>query len=267
MDRAEQEHLDKIRNRFTTTAESFSQFVLARRSGEAELLAAMATDGWELAPASFALDVACGPGTLSLPFTLRFARVVGLDFTAEMLRKARQAAERAGRDNLELVCGNAYALPFVEGKFDLAVCGYALHHLLDPERVVRNMARVVRPGGRVAIVDMVVPPGADGGVVNSIERARDPSHATTLDSGTLRGLLNNSGLRILNTETQERQRVFDDWMDVAGQAPGSPGYEKTSRLMRASAGGDTGGYRPRRNDANGAIEFVQTSLLLIAEKP
>ncbi len=79
MDRAEQEHLDKVRNRFTTTAESFSEFVLSRRAGEAELLAGMATSGLELTPASLALDVACGPGTLSLQFALRFGRVIGLD--------------------------------------------------------------------------------------------------------------------------------------------------------------------------------------------
>jgi ubiquinone/menaquinone biosynthesis C-methylase UbiE len=266
MDRTEQDHLDKIRNRFTTTAESFSQFVLSRRANEAELLATMATDGFELTPASVALDVACGPGTLSLPFTSRFARVVGLDFTPEMLKKAHQAAERAGRGNLELVRGDAYALPFAEGEFDLAVCGYALHHLLDPERVVRNIAGVVRSGGRVAIVDMMVPPGADADAVNQIERARDPSHATTLKSRALVGLLTGCGLRVLATETQERQRIFDDWMNVAGQAPGSPGYEKTKALMRASAGGDTGGYRPRRNEASGATEFVQTSMLLVAGK-
>src|ERR1700683_4949477 len=96
VDRAEQEHLDKVRNRFTTTAESFSEFVLSRRADEADLLATMATSALGLAAGSVALDVACGPGTLSLPFTLRFARVVGLDFTLEMLRKAQQAAERSG---------------------------------------------------------------------------------------------------------------------------------------------------------------------------
>ncbi len=148
----------------------------------------------------------------------------------------------------------------------MAVSGYALHHLLEPERVVRNMAAVVRRGGRVAIVDMTVPPGADGEAVNAIERARDASHATTLGSRALRGLLTDAGLRVLAVETQERQRMFDDWMNVAGQAPGSLGYEATKRLMLASAGGDTAGYRPRRNEKNGAIEFVQTSMLLIAEK-
>jgi ubiquinone/menaquinone biosynthesis C-methylase UbiE len=266
VDTAEREHLDKVRNRFTTTAESFSEFVLSRRAAEAELLATMATDGLELTPASLALDVACGPGTLSLQFALRFGRVVGLDFTPEMLRKARQAADRVDRGNLELVRGDAYALPFREESFDVAVSGYALHHLLDPKRVVRNIAAIVRTGGRVAIVDMVVPPGADGNAVNAIERARDASHATTLDSRALRGLLTGAGLRVLAEDTQERQRIFDDWMNVAGQAPGSPGYEVTKRLMRASAGADTAGYRPRRNEKSGAIEFVQTSMLLIAEK-
>jgi ubiquinone/menaquinone biosynthesis C-methylase UbiE len=263
---ADHQHLGKIRDRFTTTAESFSEFVLTRRAGEAELLATMAIDGMALAPSSVALDVACGPGTLSLPLTLLLGCVVGMDFTPEMLRKARQAADKLGRTNLEVVRGDAYALPFADDTFDLVFCGYALHHLLEPDRVVKNMAAVIRRGGRLALVDMVVPPGADGDAVNRIERTRDASHATTLSRSTLQNLLQAAGLRILATESQERQRIFDDWMNVAGKVPGSPDYEKTRDLMRASMGGDTAGYRPRRNEATGAIEFVQTSMLLIAEK-
>lgn len=266
MEPVDQEHLDKVRDRFTKTAESFSEFVLSRRAGEAELLATMATKDMELSPASVAFDLACGPGTLSLAFAARFGRVVGMDFTPEMLRKARQSVDKAGLGNLELVRGDAYALPFSDGVFDLAACGYALHHLLEPGRVVQNIAGVVRRGGRVAIVDMMVPHGADGEMVNRIERARDASHATTLSAAGLRGLLAEAGLRVLATETQERQRQFDDWMNVAGQAPGSPGYEKTRHLMKASMGGDTAGYRPRWKEGTRAIEFVQSSLLLIAEK-
>ena len=266
MDHPDQNHLDKIRDRFTTTAEAFSQFVLSRRAAEAELLAAMATNGLNLTPSSIALDVACGPGTLSLPLTARFPRVVALDFTPGMLQKASQAAQGEGRANLELIRGNAYELPFAPQSFDLVTNGYALHHLLEPALVVQNMASVLRPGGRLAIVDMVVPPGADSDAVNAIERARDPSHATTLSARVLQQLLASAGLRLLTTETQERQRIFDDWMNVAGQTPGTPSYERTRALMKASAPRDTAGYRPRRNETTGAIEFVQTSLILVAEK-
>jgi hypothetical protein len=115
-------------------------------------------------------------------------------------------------------------------------------------------------------VDMIVPSGADAETVNRIERARDPSHASTLRPRELKGLLMTAGLRVLAEETQERQRKFDDWMNVAGHSSGSEGYAKTQQLMRASAGGDTAGYRPRRNEKSGAIEFVQTSMLLVAEK-
>ena len=266
MDNTGKEHLDKIRDRFTTTAESFSDFVLTKRAVEAELLANMATEGMTLTASSSALDLACGPGTLSLPLAARFGYVVSLDFTAAMLQKAGQFAERAGRGNLRLVRADAYALPFLPETFDLSACGYALHHLLEPGRVVQNLAQVVRRGGRVALVDMMVPTGADPDAGNAIERTRDPSHATTLRRSALKGLLQDAGLRVLAAETQERQRIFDDWMNVAGKAPGSPGYVEPRRLMRASAGADTAGYRPRRNETNGAIEFVQTSLILIATK-
>ncbi len=98
------------------------------------------------------LDVGCGPGTITVEFADRLApgRVVGLDAAAEVIDKAR-AFERS---NLEFVVGDAYALPFDDDTFDLAHAHQTLQHVADPVAVLRELRRVVKPGGVVAARDV-----------------------------------------------------------------------------------------------------------------
>ena len=76
MTRDENEHLDLIRERFTRTAEEFSKFVRERRAGEGERLTRMMLAGWVAAEEALVLDVACGPGTFTLPLALAMMRSV-----------------------------------------------------------------------------------------------------------------------------------------------------------------------------------------------
>jgi ubiquinone/menaquinone biosynthesis C-methylase UbiE len=263
--KSEREHLDKIRDRFTNTAGPFAEFVLSRRTEEVEGVIAALTRGFEDAASAVAMDLACGPGTFVRALGRRVARAVGVDFTPAMLARAHREAEISAQVNLTFVCADAGALPFADASLDIALCGYALHHLLAPAQAVREMARVVRPGGRVAVVDLVIPEGADGDAHNHIERVRDPSHAATLSAAELRGLFREVGLRELAAEPHQRQRDFDEWMRVAGHAPGSAAYTETRRLLESIAG-NTAGYSPRRDSAGGALQFTQVAIFLLAEK-
>jgi len=266
---AESEHLDRVRDRFTRTAEAFAQFALTVRSDEAERLAALS------APRSDArvLDLACGPGTFTRPVALRARFVVGVDLTPAMLDQARQASARAGLANVAFACADANALPFGDSAVDLALCAYSLHHFLHPARTVRELCRVVRRGGKVAVVDLIVPQGADAEAHTGIERARDSSHANSLGRSELFSLLDVAGLRVVAEEVGERVRRFDDWLRVVGSPPGSPAYAAARRLMEASLTGDTAGFHPRfvpaaagAAPAQMELEFVQTSLFVVAEK-
>ncbi|MEP6480969.1 MAG: methyltransferase domain-containing protein [Rhodoglobus sp.] len=106
-----------------------------------------------LAPGLSLLDVGCGPGTITAEFADRLAlgRVVGLDASAEVIAKA--SADFA-RPNLSFVTGNAYELPFDDGAFDIAHAHQTLQHVADPVRMLREMRRVVKPGGIVAARDV-----------------------------------------------------------------------------------------------------------------
>ena len=260
-----------MRERFTRTAEEFARFALSTRHEEAErLVSLLAPRGDEAA-----LDLACGPGTFTRALASRARFVYGFDFTPAMLAKAEQATARAGLGNVAFACADGNALPVSNAALGLAACGYSFHHFLEPARPMRELARVLRRGGRVGLVDIIVPEGADAGLNNRIERTRDPSHARTLTAAEFRALLEAAGLRVLASEIGERLRQFDDWMRIMGAPPGTPMYAETRRLMEASMAGDLAGFRPRFVRASPAgsgpaqddnIEYVQTSLFVVAEK-
>jgi demethylmenaquinone methyltransferase/2-methoxy-6-polyprenyl-1,4-benzoquinol methylase len=109
-----------------------------------------------LAPGGSALDVACGSGKLAAALA-RVAgsggRVVGLDFSPQMLEIARR--DHPGIQFLE---GDALNLPFDDAGFDAATIAFGLRNLADPVRGLREMGRVVKPGGRSVVLEFVRPP-------------------------------------------------------------------------------------------------------------
>jgi demethylmenaquinone methyltransferase/2-methoxy-6-polyprenyl-1,4-benzoquinol methylase len=110
--------------------------------------------------ASTVLDVATGTGDLALETLHQHpeARVVGLDFVAEMLALAQQkASARPGSQSLFLSAGDALRIPFADALFDAVVTGFALRNVTDIPATFAEMARVTRPGGRVACLEIAKP--------------------------------------------------------------------------------------------------------------
>ncbi len=101
------------------------------------------------------LDLACGTGDLAGLAAARGARVVGLDFATAMLRRARTRVPAA-----DLVRADAARIPLADASVDAAVCGFALRNLVAREPVLAELRRVLRPGGRVALLDVGRPQGA-----------------------------------------------------------------------------------------------------------
>jgi len=128
------------------------------------VLSAGADAGWrlraaratELKPGGSALDVACGSGKLTEQLA-RIAgpdgRVVGLDFSTQMLEVARH-----GHPGMKFREGDALNLPFEDASFDASTIAFGLRNLADPVRGLREMLRVVKPGGRAVVLEFVRPP-------------------------------------------------------------------------------------------------------------
>ncbi len=105
------------------------------------------------------LDVATGTGMVAAELLARApVSVVGIDQSPDMLAGARARFARAGRSRVELIEGQAEALPFAAESFDALTVTYLLRYVEDPRATVRELARVVRPGGRVASLEFGVPP-------------------------------------------------------------------------------------------------------------
>jgi demethylmenaquinone methyltransferase / 2-methoxy-6-polyprenyl-1,4-benzoquinol methylase len=101
------------------------------------------------------LDACCGTGDLARDAQRAGAsRVVGLDFSERMLERARRKVPTA-----ELVRGDILALPFADGEFDAAVVGFGVRNVESLERALAELRRVLRPGGRLAILEITRPRG------------------------------------------------------------------------------------------------------------
>jgi ubiquinone/menaquinone biosynthesis methyltransferase len=106
-----------------------------------------------------ALDVCCGTGDLALALHEAVGaegEVIGLDFSTEMLELARTKTAARGVE-IEYVHGNALDLPFEDGRFDAATVGFGVRNVVDLPRALAELRRVVRPGGRVVVLEITTP--------------------------------------------------------------------------------------------------------------
>jgi ubiquinone/menaquinone biosynthesis C-methylase UbiE len=110
--------------------------------------------GWACSQAiGDTLEVAIGTG-LNLPHYPANIRLTGIDLTPDMLGVAQTSAEKIGR-RIQLIEGDAQDLPFADASFDTVVCTYALCSVPDDARAVAEMDRVLKPGGRLILVDHI----------------------------------------------------------------------------------------------------------------
>jgi demethylmenaquinone methyltransferase / 2-methoxy-6-polyprenyl-1,4-benzoquinol methylase len=105
-------------------------------------------------PGDRVLDACCGTGDLAIAAERRGGRVVGLDFSERMLARARSKS-----GTIEWVQGDALALPFGDAEFDAATVGFGVRNLSDLEGGLRELNRVLRPGGQVAVLEITRPRG------------------------------------------------------------------------------------------------------------
>ncbi|GMX65232.1 2-heptaprenyl-1,4-naphthoquinone methyltransferase [Paenibacillus elgii] len=107
-----------------------------------------------------AIDLCCGTGdwTISLAKASGAGKIVGLDFSQNMLDVGEEKVRRLGMDKqIKLVQGNAMALPFEDNSFDYATIGFALRNVPDLVKVIEEMQRVVKPGGMVVSLELSKP--------------------------------------------------------------------------------------------------------------
>jgi len=102
------------------------------------------------------LDVACGNGTVAFEYAKMVKHVTGVDITPAMIKRARIIQKERNLDNLDWRIVDISALPFRDNCFSIVVTRGSLHHLIDSNKVMEEMYRVCKPGGKILITDITV---------------------------------------------------------------------------------------------------------------
>jgi ubiquinone/menaquinone biosynthesis C-methylase UbiE len=206
------------------------------------------------------LDVCGGAGHLSRRLADRAREFVVIDLTPEVMDAGRRGAEDEGVENVRFVEGDAASMPFEDASFDVAVSRFAFHHLEDPEAVTREMSRVVRPGGHVAIVDMV-----DGGDRhNELEHLRDASHTRALPEEQLMSLLRGVGTSIVARDERRQAIPAKPWLERAHTTTQEASEQVLGALHEELHGGGATGLHAHEHE--GHVHVAQLWVLLVGRK-
>lgn len=246
------------------------------RHAEAYRLSPSHRAGWDLGrlvqllevrPGEEALDVATATGHTAFALAAQGARVTGLDLTPEMEPAFRRGAEEAGVEGVAFHVGDAERLPFPDASFHIVTCRRAAHHFPDAARAVGEMARVLKPGGRLGIVDMITPDHPEAGeLMNRLERVRDSSHLRAFSEREWRGMVHDAGLVIRQAVVQVEEIPFDQWLYPV--APDSPEGRETRRIAEREQGEGLGAaHELLGRGEDGFLTFRKRRIVLVAVKP
>ena len=244
-------HLDKVREQFTRQADVYARMRHATDTAAFHALIRLT----QPQPYHFVLDVACGPGFLTMTFAEYCAQAVGVDATDKFLALARAEAGQRGLQNLTFQRGDAEHLPFADGTFDIVVCRAAFHHMPHPERTLAEMKRVAKDDGRLLILDMLASEDPQKAAYhNRIERLCDPSHARALPESEFERLFARTGLQVIIRSKAPLRISVDEWLKHGG--PSDLITHEILRLLEDSLAGDRTGLRIEREDS--ALYFNHT---------
>jgi len=164
-------------------------------------------------PKARVLDLGCGGGHVTYTVAPHVREVVACDLSADMLATVAAEAERRGLTTVSTRQAQAAALPFDDASFDGVLSRYSAHHWPDLGAGLREIARVLRPGGRAGIVDVVSPgvPLLDT-ALQTMELLRDCSHVRDWARAEWEAALAQAGLSVTASRSYRVPLDFTDWI-------------------------------------------------------
>lgn len=231
---------ESIQHQFGAVAGHYA--TSAMHAGGPDLAASMATV--LLRGDERLLDAGCGAGHTALAFASHVAEVVAIDLTAAMLAQGRRLADERGLHNVTFTCGDVERLDAPEASFDLVTSPYSAHHYQHPLQALREIRRVLKPGGTLLLADVVAPDApAQDTFLNAVELLRDPSHVRDHTSGQWLDMLRAAGFAGAVLERWPLRLDFSSW--VARMRTPTPAVAYIKTLMNGA---------PRETRATLAVE-------------
>jgi ubiquinone/menaquinone biosynthesis C-methylase UbiE len=250
-------HQESVIDQFTRQAKHYSQMPGHNDEESLQLLLSMSG----VSDQDVVLDVACGSGIVARTFATVANRVIGIDLTPAMLEQAQSLAQQSGLTNISWRQGDIEKLPFPDDSFSIVLSRYAFHHFPHPDKVLSEMVRVCRPGGRVLIVDAAPPPDRVD-AFNHFEKLFDPSHYRALTLEEFQNLVSNAGLQNVRLAFYQMEMELERHLAVSYPNPGDD--EKIRRLFQADLGLDRLGVGTHQRGAE--IHFAYPVAVIFAEK-
>lgn len=213
------------------------------------------------------LLVGAGSGQVAVELAQTgISEVVGIDVSPAMLERAESLRlgnkdERLQRVNFRLA--PAHDLPFVVGRFDVALCVHLLHHLAKPLPTLRELQRILPAHGKLVLIDI---DGSTDAVrratQNAIESKRNPTHATIRTGKQLAALLNESGFQVEKEQSWKIERSANAWLD--GVAVDESTRTAVLEMLEASIETDAAGLHVRRQGND--LRFDAHVIAFVARK-
>lgn len=251
-------HADAIHQQFDPQARVYLSSAVHAAGPDLERAATLVRAS--LSPEGRALDIGCGAGHLSFALAPSLASVVAADPLPSMVAVVREAATARGlADRISTIQAPADAVPFPDAHFDLVATRYSAHHWLDVEASLREMRRLLAPGGRLLVIDVI------GGAMplvdthlQAMELLRDPGHVRNRTAVEWRALLAAAGFGLEREETFAVRLEFRSWVERMRTPP-----EARDAIRRLQAGAPRQVHEGLAIESDGSFT-VQTGLFWAA---
>lgn len=164
-------------------------------------------------PDARVLDLGCGAGHVAFQIAPLVREVIAYDLSRQMLEVVASAASERGLENLHTARGAAEKLPFDRGEFDFVFSRYSAHHWNDVGLALREVRRVLKPGGTAAFIDVCAPGVALLDThLQTVELLRDTSHVRDYANAEWQRLLGEAGLQVQHHQMQRLRLDFTSWV-------------------------------------------------------
>ena len=252
-------HDECIQDQFARQAVPFSKVKWHNHEELLSLIMELA----RMRPTDTVLDVACGPGIVACEAARHAKTVTGIDVVPAMLEEARRRQSDARLTNVDWCQADAYSLPFGDDVFSRVFTRFSFHHLMDPERALREMWRTAASGARIVITDVYVSERRQQAeAYDHMEKLRDPSHVRTLRLRELTEMFDAMGAEDLHAEFFRLEVELEKQLSSSFPNPGDD--EKIRKLLRRDLSENRMGVNPIQRE--GKIYFSYPIVVMAGNK-
>lgn len=249
-------HHDNVEKQFGSQANAYLTSAVHASGRDLQRLAERLSS----LPQARVLDMGCGAGHASFIAAQNVKQVVAYDLSSQMLEVVAQAAQEKGLDNITTRQGYAESLPFEDETFDVVISRYSAHHWHDVGRALREVSRVLKPGGVMIIMDVMSPGHVVRDVwLQTVEALRDTSHVRNYSSGEWLALINDANLIADSLLTDRLPLEFSSWV-TRMRTPEA--LINAIRLYQESASAEVKAYFALQDDGS----FTSDTILVEARK-